>query len=193
MNRVHLVPASFVWPFLEFLQDIGAPSGRFMACAGIPEHAFESQECLLPLHSLTRFAEFASRAEGFHLGLEVGRRTSLHRFGDYGLAILSSSTLKEALVTSERYCRLYNPGLRLMVLAEGNNVILRHRYPREFGEGYLQLEAYTLMIQINQAQQWFGSNWLPPEVHVDPKLAHEIRRFENLAGCQIVETNGATE
>jgi AraC-like DNA-binding protein len=190
MNRICLVPAGSVCPFLEFLQDIGAPIERILARVGVPDCVFEHKENLLPLNSATRFVDAAARIEGRHLGIEVGRQTLVGQFGAFGELVLQANTVGQAVALAERHCRLYNPALRITCSTNGDFATWQHEYPRELGLGHLQLHAYTLMLTINQARQWLGSDWTPLELRIDADLAQEASRYHDLSDCRLTAASG---
>jgi hypothetical protein len=80
-------------PFTDFLDSIGAPTGRLSRQARIPVGLFEEPEALVPLHLAHGFGEVAARSEGIEdLGLVVAQQTSAFDLGDFGKSLQRAST-----------------------------------------------------------------------------------------------------
>jgi AraC-like DNA-binding protein len=104
----------------------------------------------------------------------------------------ASATVGQAGLTAERYCRLYNPGLRIWMTSEGSGATYHCEYPRTYGEGRHQLAAYTLMLTINQIRHWVGADWSPLEVCAEPAVTRGLGRYDDLGTCRITCETGPT-
>jgi AraC-like DNA-binding protein len=62
-------------------------------------------------------------------------------------------------------------------------------HPPEYGEGR-QLDAYALMVAVGLMRSWVGPGWVPIELSVEPEVARELARYDDLAACRIIARHG---
>ena len=120
-SHVPFTRACAMWPFLDFLDTIGAPTESFLQQAGIPLASLEQSEALVPLHLGYSFLEYAAHAEGIdNIGLLVAQRASAYDLGVFGQRLREALTVQEFLQTVLRMVGTVTSGQRFWLTGEGN-------------------------------------------------------------------------
>jgi AraC-like DNA-binding protein len=104
-DRIH--PTADLAPFIGLLRDLGIPPSDILPRIGLTEADVESPSTLVSVDQiLTFYCEIISRAPYPALAYQAGLRFHLTTYGMYGLAILSSKTLRQALNIAMKYRQL---------------------------------------------------------------------------------------
>ena len=88
--------------------DFGIGRDRCLESTGITEAELYATDTLITLGQETRVIEnFIAALPGVSgLGVEIGKRYHLNAFGIWGFAILTSPTLRAAIMTATEYAKL---------------------------------------------------------------------------------------
>ncbi len=151
MKGVPLFRASSLLPFLAFLEQLGVSARRLLEDAGLPVAVLERPTLLVPAHQALRIVDSARRDLGIeHIGLRVGERTSIESLGAFGLAILASATLRDALHTAVCLHPLFASGGRLWLSSASDQLWLHHVHDRRLGVARSDGEQFSiaLLVQI---------------------------------------------
>ena len=72
------VGIGWIHPFLEILEEVGAPFDKIMRQADLPSLAVDDPEALVPTANIYRFVELASKTTGMSdLGIRAGIRLDI--------------------------------------------------------------------------------------------------------------------
>lgn len=176
MDAVPLVRASAFQPFVQFLEQLGAPVERRLGEVFLPRDTISRPEALIPLDQGFQFLHRNASAEGIPaLGLLVGARTRISDLGAFGQLIMRSNTLFDALQTVARTIPLYSSAQRLWLTPWEGKMRFCHRYLGHFEHGYQYGDQFTLMLVIDLIRKFAGQNWRPDEIHLEigqPELSN---------------------
>ncbi|PLW69354.1 hypothetical protein C0039_07415 [Pseudohalioglobus lutimaris] len=175
--------ASAVAPFVDFLQSIGTPMTRLLNKAQISSSQLDDPEALLPVLSIYRFIELASRQEKIRdISALVGEQTSAFDLGAFGATLQNASTVSEYLRTGIRLIGALSSGERFWISEEADNVRLNQHLPGPPGLGRCLADVYTLVITISMLRQFIDAAWNPGEVRLlagNEDLFGDRRMFGN--------------
>jgi len=81
-GAIPLVRVASLLRYIRYVQAVGAPIGRLLACSRIPAVLLDHPAAAVPMDSAFRFGELACRTLGTeHLGLDVGIASALDDLG----------------------------------------------------------------------------------------------------------------
>jgi len=149
VTRIPFIRASVLLPFVAFLQQVGAPVGRYLEDARIGRELLEDAEGFVPTVFLFRFVELAARRAGIDdLGLRVGQAIDPLSLGAFGRAIAAAGTVGGALTASVAHRPALHSGERAWITRMPDLFELHHRYlpACEAGE---QVVAAGLTLHLN--------------------------------------------
>jgi AraC-like DNA-binding protein len=187
MSRVPLLRAAALVPAIRFLRRIGAPVGRLLERAGLPESTFADVETLVPHRLGARLLEEAARQEGdATLGLQMGLEVRVDTLGYFGRRLCEARTLHGALVTAERLVPSYHSGERVWLARADGEVRLCRRFARSLDALGEQPEQYALGSALGFLRSILGEEWRPPRIHVKQGVAAAVATLPALAGTELV-------
>jgi AraC-like DNA-binding protein len=179
--------ASTVWPFVRFLNEIGAPTDRLLSLARIPPDLLEDAEALVPLPLAYRFLELAAGREGgTRLATAVASRTSAFDLGAFGAALRRAPTIGEYIGAAIRGIGTTTSGERFSLTTEGPDLRLWQSLPGPPGIGRALADTYTMALTVNMLRRAAGEDWHPREVSLVEK--YEAVRGEPFHGAARVTT-----
>ncbi|HEY9616845.1 MAG TPA: helix-turn-helix domain-containing protein [Microcoleaceae cyanobacterium] len=167
MNTIPLVRASVILPFVNFLNQIGAPTERLLQTAHIPICILDNPESLAPLNQAFAFAELAARSQGIeNLGLLVGQRTYLSQLGKFGAVVSHSLTLHDLI---GKIIQLHNTlltGEKIWFTEDGDHLWLHHQYtvPRHIPT--YQGQCFSMLVYANVIHLGADPGWQPDHLHL---------------------------
>ena len=98
-SPIHLVRQTDALPLLEALRQAGAPIGKLLREAELPEALQERQDGFIPFRSMLRFVGLAARSQDMP---DVSWRGVLHagadQLGGWGRAVSECRTLRRAIL-----------------------------------------------------------------------------------------------
>ena len=98
MSSIPLIRASQLFPFLNFLNQIGSPTTKLLRQVNLPWFSVEQSNSLIPEYSVWLFIEQAAKFERIEdFGLQVGMQTEVKDVGLFGESLLNSPTLQDIL------------------------------------------------------------------------------------------------
>lgn len=178
MDTIPLIRASAFLPFVNFLNQIGAPTERLLKQTKVPIFALENPEALVPLYQTFDCAEKAARTQGIEdLGVVVGQKTQPASMGVFGKILSQSLTLYDLLNTIVLMVPTHNSGVRMWVTEETNQVWLHHQFTHSSSHENQQAQYFACMMYAKMIQLATGSNWHPTELHVQ---AGNLKSLVNL-------------
>jgi hypothetical protein len=164
-GAVPLVRVASFAPFMTFLDEIGAPTDRWLGQARIPTGLLGDPEALVPLFSTYRFLERAAR-EGHleDLGMVVGARTSSFELGAYGARLLEAATVRDYLQIGIRLIGSQSRGTWFWLSEERDAVRVHQRIAGPDGLGRCIGDVFTLAVTIGTIRSIIGPAWSPGAV-----------------------------
>lgn len=172
-SRIPFTRACAIWPIMDFLDTIGAPTERFLQQAGIPPALLEQPESLVPLHLVYSFFESAANAEGINnLGLLVAQQASTFDFGLFGESLREALTVHEYLQAGLQMIGSLTLGERFWLTNEGNKIRIHHHLPGNETPGFRHADHYAIAITLRMLLSFTDNQWSPEEVclHADNDL-----------------------
>lgn len=170
MKAIPLVRASALLRFTDFLDQIGAPTERWLEQSNLSGALLITPERLLPTVQTAAFVERAARADGLDtLGIVVGQQTQVLHLGEFGHLLSRSLTLYDLLTTLERTINLMHSGERFRIIEQVDAVWLQtHLYALDRCESP-HTQCFSLMVYLNALRLALGPQWKPSELHLAAK------------------------
>ena len=166
-------------PVVEALEALGHPAALILEQAGVSRSLLQDADGRVPHSAMMKFWNRALVLTGDeHLGIHLAEAAPMQSFEVHAYAMLSSSTLREALRRACRYQRLIHEATDLVFEEGAHEGVLRHalpggrpvpRHPAEF--------LATLWVRIGRLVT--GTPWAPRLVcfaHEQPNAAGEHAR-----------------
>lgn len=161
--RVHFTRAGTVKPIVEFFDEIGCPTWRYLSQAHLSQTLLEDPDAPVPVRLLYDFVERASRAEGIdHPGLQVAKSVSLNELGTFGDLLLRSRNVFHYLQTGCRFISRVTTNARFWLECGQDQV--RFCHSEVDVDRPLEGHLYVLCITINTLRSAAGEHWVPSEV-----------------------------
>lgn len=185
---IFLVRQTIVLPMLDVLDDAGAPTGRLLREAELPESLQEREDGFLPFRLLLRFVGHSARSQDipdlcWRGLLRAGTRPS----GAWSEAVAACTTLRSAILAFRESFVRDLPFLDLGLEVGDEYAWLWRRRPAEIigwpGNEEGQQFALAAMIRIVRAAA--GPRWVPPRVRLESSTAAWVSEVPELAGCQV--------
>ena len=118
------VRGSAYFPFVQFMERLGAPYERKMENGLVPALIHKDQEALVPVYLAHSFLESCARNTGVpNFGFIVGGEARIENLGAFGRNLVRSLTLHDALNKIRAQFFLYSSAERLWWIRAGANVI----------------------------------------------------------------------
>jgi AraC-like DNA-binding protein len=158
--------AAQVHPFINFLDDIGAPTDAGLERSKLPPGLREFPEMPVSVRAIYEFVAVMARREGVE---DIGwRAPQLAQLSPRLLQALERSpTLLEALEALCRYASLESSGVEVWLEPQGDTLLCCHRISIK-REDIGSSEAYLLQskLMISFVQGFVGSDYMPPEIGI---------------------------
>ena len=181
-DTLPLSRATTLIPFLDFLDELGAPVDRALEQGHLPLHLRELPGCFIATKLNWDFVGRMARQEDIDdLGLRVGYRAGVSLLGRSLFTRVSRSrnlaqALKEFCTSASRE----STGMSCWVTTDESQVELHLR--KTFGpttRGYRQTEWLGLMAVLGVVQLFMGPGWEPTSISLRsvgpvPDLAHKL-------------------
>ena len=166
-SHIPFTRAIAIWPVMDFLDTVGAPTESFLQKAGIPLASLEQPESLLPLHLVYSFFEHAANAEGINnLGLLVAQQTSAYDMGIFGEMLREALTVHEYLHTGLQMIGSLTSGAKFWLTSEGNQMRVGQYLPGSEAPGFRHADLYTIAITLRMLRSFTHNQWSPEEVYL---------------------------
>lgn len=171
---IPLVRSGLVTPFLQFLDEIGAPCERRLEEAHLSPHFMARQDTLVPLHQALAFIDRAAVQEGVpYLGLLVGQRTRVAGVNDLMQLLMSSPSLYVAITRLLESIGLINSAARLSLRTHGDKACFCHDLAIGRATRRRQGDLLALTLMIDVVRLAAGPHWRPRAVWVPAaEMAH---------------------
>ena len=187
-SRISFTRACTMWPFMDFLDTIGAPTERFLQQAGIPLASLEQPESLVPLHLAYSFLERAANAEGINdFGLLVAQRTSAYDIGRFGELLREALTVHEYLQTGLQMIGSLTSGERFWLTSEGIQVRMHHYLSGNEDPGFRHADLYTIAVTLRMLRSFTDNQWSPGEVYLHASSELKTNNSEIFMDARIIK------
>jgi AraC-like DNA-binding protein len=164
-TTIPFVRANAFYPFISFLDSIGAPTEAYLGRVRIPEPMLEDPEGLVPIFPAYRFLEMVAEKEGTEgIGTVVGQTASAFDLGAFGSALQGASTVYDYLLTGIRLIGSHSSNTRLWLKTEKEHLRFNQYLKGPTGPGRCIADIYTLVITISMLRRFIGAHWSPGEV-----------------------------
>jgi AraC-like DNA-binding protein len=179
--------------YTGYLQSLGAPIGRFLACSRIPAALLDHPAAAVPMGNAFRFGELACRTLGTeHLGLYVGLESLLDDLGPYGQTLQSSLTLHEYLLKGISLYNILTTGQRLWLSDHGKELRLNIATAGAPGIAAYQSQMETLVVTIAKIRDAAGPGWSPREISLAYRAREDLPDIDLFAGSRVLRGTGET-
>jgi AraC-like DNA-binding protein len=186
MKSVPLIRVGVLLPIVDFLNQIGAPTGRLLEQVNLSPAALAHPDSLLTLYQGSSLVEHAAMLEGLEaLGFVVGRQTPIQKLGSLGQVLQNSLTLFDLLVTIENTVGMANSGEHVSLRWAGDWVWWQFHCDNPGQASNLQTHRYDLGLYLNALRQVLGPNWRPTELHLKGSPCRALLTLDDFAGTTI--------
>jgi AraC-like DNA-binding protein len=175
IHAIPLVRAGALAPFVDFLDEVGAPCDRLLEGVHLSPEMLTDPFALFPLRQGFRFVDAAAHSQGIEdLGLIVGRRTGIAGLLPLGGLLSPQQRLGEAISLLIQGMRYFNPGERLSLECRADLAFFRHC----MSTPHRQADLFSLMVMIDVVRLAAGPRWQPIAVYLPQREASRSRAYE---------------
>lgn len=154
--------------------------------AGIPLHAFDDPDHVVPFPSLARLLELVCERTGSaDIGLRACERTSLGGLGLVGRLVGAAPTVAEALARIQAFLHLHDQGAVPFLVREGNTAVLGYELLAKGVRGTDQIVHGALAIGANVLRDLCGRGFALREVEFAYTRPAEWIRFRLFFGAPV--------
>jgi len=175
---IHLGVANEIY---GVLQDLGVDPDAIVAEAGLDPRLFDNPRNLISVFVLGNFLHLcAKRTNCPHIGLLVGRRTTLDALGLVGSLMRASETLGAALRALEVHLKIQNRAVVVYLEVESGVAVLSFAPCEAMGDGARYICEVELAATVWAMRELCGPDWAPSEVLIprrEPADAGPYRTF----------------
>ena len=186
--RIPFTRACSLFPFIQLLDDAGAPTERFARQANLRIDVLDNPEAIVPLHFAHKFVQRAAHSEGIeNLGILAGQRASAFDLGFFGQQLQRALTVYEYLQTGIRLIGANTSGSRFWITCEDNDQIRFNQFsPGQESAGRCQGDIFTLVVTISMLQRFTNRQWSPKQIKLLHGNEKHLGDFDELAGAEII-------
>lgn len=186
MDQIPLLRSAVLLRFTDFLDQMGAPTERWLERSNLSPILLTNPERLIPMVQSSVFVERVARAEGIeNLGFLVGQDTKASDLGQFGTMISHSLTLYDLLTTIEKTINLLNSGEHISLRWSAGALWLQSRLYALEHLVCPQSQCFSLMAHLNILRLVMGSTWYPSEIHLVIKPGYTFLNVNDLEGVRI--------
>lgn len=186
--RIPFTRACAIWPFMDFLDMIGAPTERFLQQANIPPALLEQPESLVPLHLVYSFFECAANAEAINdLGLLAAQQTSAYELGIFGASLREALTVHEYLHTGMQIIGSLTSGQQLWFTNEGKQIRMHLHMPGKEAPGFHHADLFTIGMTLRTLRNFTNNQWRPEEVCFHATGEFNANKADIFSGAKIIK------
>ena len=193
MVSVPTIQANALQRVIEGITAAGVDPEELLSALDIDDKQIADPDARIPLRTYVNFFEEAAERIGDDcFGLRLGGNSDPTMFDVLGYAIMSSSTLEEALCTVCRYIRVRNDGASARLTVVGDNVRLSFQLTDTKVSPSRQLMEDIGALLFQMIRTITGTPWHPREVRFKHPAPADTREHEALFGCPVsfgTETN----
>jgi AraC-like DNA-binding protein len=167
------------------LRTLGADSAQVLASCGLSPDALDDPSSCLPFSTIGALLDSAARHTGCeHIGLLVGERFSLARWGILGALASSAPTLGDAFASVSDYQRLYSGAAVAFLDVDGDtaSVFSAVNHPDTLGLQHI-VDVIGQMIHRGLCEL-VGDSWRPASVLLARRRPRAIEPYRRAFGCE---------
>lgn len=155
-----------------------------LAAAGIPAKALQWERW--PIDYITRLWRAAERCSGDPgFGLKVGARVGPASISVVGFALQSAATLRDAIMTVQKYQRLISDGGRFQMLA-GDSATWLVYHPRQGELAFSPHQIEAVLAAVMTVAGWVtGTTLRPRQVQFSQARLGPLRGYRDVFACPI--------
>jgi len=186
MKTIPLAKASLGLPFIQFLEQIGAPAERYLEQVHLQIDAFYNLNTLVPLHQGCAFLELAAQKAGLEeLAVLVGQQTEVSQLEPVWPLLHQSLTLYDLLHKILQFRRTWNSGAKVWLIEAGAHQWLHHQYllPQQFQTD--QANYYAISNYLSAIRLVAGAQWQPDQLYIRSKKSKAISEVDSLSDTPI--------
>ncbi|MBA5635929.1 AraC family transcriptional regulator [Duganella sp. LX20W] len=181
-----LIRASTLTGYLEVASRHKLNALALLAEVGITAAQVGDQEQRVPLAAVCRLLELSAERSGCAtFGLEMAALRQRRDVGPIGLLMSHARTLRESLLTAERYHHLLNDALAIHIETVDDTVLIREEIIAGAGVQTRQATELAVGVLSRICRVLLGEGWRPKSVnftHAGPADASFHRRY---FGCGV--------
>ncbi len=171
MKALPLIRASQLRPFVSAMERLGLPVERHLCRARLPCLWQEQTDTVVPERQLWWLLEEVTRAEGVDdFGVRSGLGSGVRDIGPFGLRLMQSLTLRDALEALASEVGGHSSYARFGLSPRQGGGWFWRAGIDEIEVGRDPVEQYTLLFMIQIVQLAGGPGWRP--THVQLKTSH---------------------
>jgi AraC-like DNA-binding protein len=154
-------------PSIRYFERRGLPVQKYLRQVGISDVLMSSPERPIPKSLHWKFVTTACDDDEIdHIGLLVGRESSLEELGEVGEFLLNSRTIGEYLAKGTRFINTLSSGEYYWLADEADQVRFCVSIFGLQENHTIQNYFFTLLITINTIRMAAGDDWCPVELNV---------------------------
>lgn len=137
---------------------------------------------------LNAYANAISLTNEPAIGLKVGRRLRVSEYGMYGYALMSSRTLRDALVFAIKYHQLATPTVRMSLLSDDDdNIAIFLMEDITFDDNLIEFNlSVQFALVLSLFEDMLGDDFSFQQVRCMCPPPQHISDYEEILGCEVV-------
>lgn len=193
MRAIPLIRASQLAPFASAMARLGLPEAGHLRKALLPVSWRERPDALVPEAQLWSLLEEVRLAAGVRdFGLRAGRAGQLTDIGPFGLRLVESVTLLDALHAMTKEVGDHSSHACFRLLRRGSYAWFCRDGIQEISVGRDEAEQYTVTLMIQIVRLAAGAAWRPQWVRLQATDASCAAASEELCNAHIQPGTRAT-
>jgi AraC-like DNA-binding protein len=190
-DRLPVIRALMLRPWVGSVGRMGAPAEALLERAGIRPELLERPDAAVPLERALRWIELVCRSLGTeHVGVDVGRETSIERLGGYGRTLAQARTLRQYLDQGVALYRTVVQGQAFRLSTRGSRVRLEVGAPWEPRLGDHQAHLQSLAVTVASIRRFAGPRWAPTKIGLGFRAREVLPASEVFGDARVLHTPG---
>jgi AraC-like DNA-binding protein len=186
LPAIPLIRASQLAPFAAAMKGLGVPEERLLNRARLPQSWRERRDDFVVEERLWSLLDEVRRVAGVHdFGLRAGRGGQVTDIGPFGLRLVESVTLLDALGAMTAEVGGHSSHARFRLVRRGGIAWFCRDGIQEITVGRDEAEQYTLTLMMQLVQLAAGASWRPDWVRLQAVEASWATSSSELCDARI--------
>ena len=177
MKGIVLARCALLAPFVEILEEIGAPAERMLAAFGLPAHPGEKPDDYFPLFPALRFVATAQASQGIaDFGFQAVRRLQVSQLsGQLQAAVRQAPTVFAALQQLCRFAQLEDTFVRYWLERHEDHLRISSAISGTAGMLHLEHSQWVQnMVTVEFVRLFAGPNWAPKTIAFEARYTPSV-------------------
>lgn len=149
--------------------------------------AIEDQNCFIPHHTMTTFADAVAKRSGEEaFGLMLAPHLTIANYGCWGEFVLGADTLEAALKRGIATIGFHSKGDALSLAISNGRARVGYASAAKGQKGYQHVACGAAGVIVSLCKSFLPADWRPLRIELDIPAPRHTWMFEDAFGCPVL-------